>query len=534
LAAAGLGRALTAEVVRQVAADVGVCVRPVLRRVTDRQTGAVEQVTLPCGSTRESVCGPCAAKARRLRMQQCAEGWHLEDDPLEDDQPTSDSDGDDDDRDDGPDPEGTSRRVRSTRRRQDAVDLPRVPAEDRSVGRTFTAPDGTTYRPSMFVTLTLGSYGPIVPGTGAPARPSRYDYRRAAAEALHLPKLFDRWMQNLRRCAGYRVQYFGAIEPQRRLAPHIHLAIRGAIPRRVIRTVTKATYLQLWWPSFESPVYSDPRTMPAWNPTTERVEDSDGIPLTSWEEALDELDADPTAEPAVVMRFGSQVDIKGIIAPSQDADRAIRYLTKYLTKAVAETYTDPDGETVDPAYEAHIDRLHHEVRWLPCSPECANWIQYGVEPKNPGPGLVPGMCANRAHDRENLGLGGRRVQVSRAWSGKTLSEHKADRATVVREVLAAAGVEAPASDRMSAEVLADDGLPRYVWAPVPTTEAEYATTVLLSIKQAQRWRAEYETAKQKLADQTRAGPGGGGDGPVDRRSATTPTRPPDNQPPKVA
>ncbi len=48
---------------------------------------------------------------------------------------------------------------------------------------------------------------------------------------------------------------------------------------------------------------------------------------------------------------------------------------------------------------------------------------------------------------------------------------------------------------MSADVLADDGLPRYVWEPVPTNEAEYATTVLLSIKQAQRWRAEYETGE---------------------------------------
>ena len=74
---------------------------------------------------------------------------------------------------------------------------------------------------------------------------------------------------------------------------------------------------------------------------TERVEDSNGVALTSWEEALDELDADPEARPAVVMRFGSQVDIQGIIATSRDADRAIRYLTKYLTKAVAETYTNP-------------------------------------------------------------------------------------------------------------------------------------------------------------------------------------------------
>jgi hypothetical protein len=42
-----LGRALTADAVSDVAAELGVCVRPVLRRVTDRETGAMEQVTLP-------------------------------------------------------------------------------------------------------------------------------------------------------------------------------------------------------------------------------------------------------------------------------------------------------------------------------------------------------------------------------------------------------------------------------------------------------------------------------------------------------
>jgi hypothetical protein len=56
-----------------------------------------------------------------------------------------------------PDP----RRVRSTRRRDDLPDLPRVPVEDRIVGRVFTASDGREYRPSMFLTLTLPSYGPV-------------------------------------------------------------------------------------------------------------------------------------------------------------------------------------------------------------------------------------------------------------------------------------------------------------------------------------------------------------------------------------
>ena len=108
---------------------------------------------------------------------------------------------------------------------------------------------------------------------------------------MFFPRLFDRWMQNLRRCAGFMVQYFGAIEPQRRLAPHIHLAIRGAIPREMIRAVTRATYLQLWWPQFDGPVYVDDAA--ALGPEASVYRDPDtGFPLPTWEEALDGLDED--------------------------------------------------------------------------------------------------------------------------------------------------------------------------------------------------------------------------------------------------
>jgi Replication initiator protein, pSAM2 len=154
-----------------------------------------------------------------------------------------------------------------------------------------------------------------------------------------------------------------------------------------------------------------------------------------------------------VLRFGVQLDAKGLIAPSENADRAVRYLTKYLSKNISDTYTDNS----DPAYQVHIDRLRDEVRWLPCTPGCANWLRYGIQPDNPGPGLIPGRCTSKAHDRENLGLGGRRVLVSRQWSGKTLTEHKADRATVVREGLTSAGIDAPELDRMAASVTLPDG-----------------------------------------------------------------------------
>ncbi|MET1058216.1 MAG: replication initiator [Nocardioides sp.] len=528
------GPVTATRLVHELAENNGVCVRPLMRRVTDRESGHVQRVVIPCGSTRESVCMPCASKGRRLRMQQCAEGWHLVEDPL-DEQSTHPGTGHA-----AGEGQGTGgdkspgRRVRSTRRRTDVLDLPRVPVEERSVGRTFTAPDGTTYRPSMFVTLTLGSYGKVVQartaghvrGAGCPVAPDRYDYRRAAIEAMFFSRLFDRWMQNLRRCAGYRVQYFGAIEPQRRLAPHIHLALRGAIPREVIRTVTRATYLHLWWPPFEEPVHVD--RLPRWDRDVGAYCDPEtGARLPTWREALDRVDESADgAGPAVVMRFGAQVDIKGIVAPSADAERSVRYLAKYLTKSISETFVDP--EQPDTRYEAHIDRLHEQLVFLPCSPECANWLRYGVEPRDPGPGLIPGMCSSRSHDRENLGLGGRRVQVSRAWSGKTLRLHRADRAAVVREVLAEAGIRVPQADRMAVSVTCTDGLPRYVWEPEPVDTAAYLDAVMRAIRERLTWRRQYEEAKRVVA--SRASP----DGSVETGSATPSPRPPDSQHPLVA
>jgi replication initiator protein RepSA len=68
---------IPAEVLHGYAVGKHVCVRPLLREVMDRETGDVQRLMIPCGSTREAVCPACAEKARRLRTQQCAEGWHL-------------------------------------------------------------------------------------------------------------------------------------------------------------------------------------------------------------------------------------------------------------------------------------------------------------------------------------------------------------------------------------------------------------------------------------------------------------------------
>jgi hypothetical protein len=73
---------MSADVVRATAEKHGVCVRPFTMEVGDSDTGELRYVGMPCGSTVESVCLPCATKARALRMAQCREGWHMAAEPV--------------------------------------------------------------------------------------------------------------------------------------------------------------------------------------------------------------------------------------------------------------------------------------------------------------------------------------------------------------------------------------------------------------------------------------------------------------------
>ncbi|MGH9116436.1 MAG: replication initiator [Acidimicrobiales bacterium] len=476
------------DAIREAARVAGVCVRPLVAQVTDVESGETRMVAMACKSTREAQCPPCAESARRLRIQQCREGWHLTEEP----EPATT----DDDEESGEVEQlaERGRRVRSTRRRQDVADLPTVPMEDRTVGRVFFGPNGQRYRPSMFLTLTLDSYG-RVDGEGVPVDPDRYDYRRAALDAIHFAKLVDRFWQNLRRCVGFNVQYFAAVEAQRRGAPHLHAAARGSFARQVVRQVAAATYHQVWWPAHDDPVYVD--RVPVWA-AAGYVDPDTGEVLPTWGDALDTLGADADAEPAHVIRFGRQVDMQGLLAGTPKADRAIGYLCKYLPKDIASTFDRDDDPS--PARSAHLDRLADEVRWLPCSETCANWLRYGVQPEGAGPGLVPGHCAGKAHDRENLGYGGRRVLVSCQWTGKTLGQHRADRVAVVEAVLVEAGVDV--DDHQALAVATTEG--RYQWETLGRSaidDATYAATIAHAVRQRQKWRAQYEAAK------ARAGPG---------------------------
>lgn len=67
---------------------------------------------------------------------------------------------------------------------------------------------------------------------------------------------------------------------------------------------------------------------------------------------------------------------------------------------------------------------------------------------------------------------------------------------MVREALHAAGIIPPEVERLAAETLLDDGHPRFVWTDTKTDPATYVQVILESIAERQRWRNQYEQAKQ--------------------------------------
>ena len=507
----------------------GVCVRPLVMRTLDLDTGVTDYVAVACKSTSESQCPSCAKRARVLRMQQLREGWHLDHEPVQ--QPNAPSElqtellahradliaayrtardegedaaaeemrqeiqsVDDDLRASGmrgripsPDEPATMTRKRSTRRRQDAPDLPTRQVRKTTVGREYAG----KYRPSMFLTLTCDSYGPI--RNGAPVDTATYDYRRAARDAIHFSSLVDRLIQNLRRVLGWEVQYFATVEPQKRGAPHLHAALRGAIPHQITRQVVAATYHQVWWPNHDHLLYGSDHEadQPVWDQHARTfIDPNTHTPLTSWDGAQDALASDEDAQPAHVVRFGEQCKPKGILGGTEEAGRHVGYLTKYLTKSISEI-VEPDTA----AQRQHHERLHAELAITPCSERCPVWLRYGIVPQGANNKTIPGRCNGKAHRRSTLGLPGRRVLVSRKWTGKTLPDHRADREEFVRQLLADAGISKPVRDPARVVIFkcepGDRGIP-------PRDEL-----IMRAVAQRIIWRTEYN--KALLA----AGPPGG-------------------------
>ncbi|MEV0108636.1 replication initiator [Nocardia sp. NPDC050799] len=520
------------DVAQELAEKEHICVRPIPMLSYDSKTLTEQYIGAPCKSTIASVCPACADKARFLRITQSREGWHVDSEPENEKiRPTEQqtallaarsdlfetfqqakAEGDADmmsgirevvadldtemkesgfrGRLPALDREPKPRRARSTRRRQDAPNLPRLKVEKTTVGREYAG----GHRPSMFITLTMPSYGAInrdgaindkgeVVGDGSPRHPDSYDYARAARDIVHFSALFDRWIQNLRRAVGWNIQYFATVEPQKRGAPHLHILIRGTVSRDLIRQVTAATYHQVWWPPHDrgSEVYTGD-IVPVWDPARLTfVDPATGSPLLAFDDVQDLLDDVEDLDPAHVVRFGDQMDrsdIRGYVA-GRKADRAVGYVTKYLTKSIAEVL-DTDSDRT----RHHYNRLHAELQHTPCSKRCPVWLRYGIVPEGASEKTIPGRCKGKAHRRDTLGLPGRRVLVSRQWSNKTLPDHKADRVEFVRQLLASVGIVKPDTSHLKLSIV----------RPGDRSAPPRDHLIMASVAQRKVWRAEYTRA----------------------------------------
>ena len=222
-----LAMPLAREVVQDLAVEHGACIRPVQLRRTNLDSGEVEQVLVPCGHTLASVCPSSRNGRGRCGRRNAGKAGtsSTNPSPTPTPPPTTSAGGS------RPVPKPSSsatrppamgrtrttwtssspnwtmkspawvrgnvlparptRRHRSTQRRQDAPELPRRKVT-RTVGKTYTAPDGKTFRPSMFVTLTCPATAGFA--TTYPGRPRLLRLRPGGRDALHFAALFDRFI----------------------------------------------------------------------------------------------------------------------------------------------------------------------------------------------------------------------------------------------------------------------------------------------------------------------------------------------------
>ncbi len=264
-------------------------------------------------------------------------------------------------------------------------------------------------------------------------------------------------------------------------------------------------------------------------------------------------------EPTHCVRFGRQVDVQGVLAGTPQAEKTIGYLVKYLMKDLGDDLDHPDdtredndsagsgdgGMSEGPATETapdsadrsgsgrarrrgrapeerataarradHRARLVDALRYEPCSPRCANWLRYGIQPKHPRPGLVPGACKGKAHRPSHLGYGGRRVLASRKWSGKDLADHRHDRKAHVLKVLGR--LDELAALERGEHPDGRDGVAWELARPTAPDVPPAQTRLHLAIARAVRQRAAYRTA-QAARDRDRKA--------LDDSSATDPAAP---------
>lgn len=191
------------------------------------------------------------------------------------------------------------------------------------------------------------------------------------------------------------------------------------------------------------------------------------------------------------MRFGARTRRSRACCGGSRTPTGLGYLTKYITKDVAGTYDDDQNDR----RQAHVDRLHRELRYLPCSERCANWLRYGIQPKNASPDLAPGFCDRRRTDANTSASA-----AGASWSPANGHPRPSPGTAPTERTSFGPHSSRPASllrtpTACPADVHTSDGRPRFVWEPIERDHSTYAQVVMLAVAERRRWRAEYDTAR---------------------------------------
>jgi hypothetical protein len=314
-----------------------------------------------------------------------------------------------------------------------------------------------------------------------PSYPARTATNSASAE-LRITSVFPCVARGFKACAASSSQIAAGGDRWLLTAVRGHLGdTHWARSYWVVQVLgDPASSHQVWWPA-TGEIRFEADYLPVWHEACGGYLDpATGELLPTWDQALDAID--PDDEPRHVVRFGAKFDAQGVLAGSKGSARCIGYLTKYLTKQLGDCH-QPDTD----AQREHMERLADALRFEPCSPTYANWLRYGIQPKNPRPGLVPGACKGKAHRYEHLGYAGRRVLVSRKWSGKTLADHRGDRRAWLTEMLGISATDHAA----------------YRWEQVQPSDEDYLPSgrrLLRSVADRLQWENALAEARRRAQE----------------------------------
>ena len=144
--------------------------------------------------------------------------------------------------------------------------------------------------------------------------------------------------------------------------------------------------------------------------------------LPTWDQALDAIGDED--EPLHVARFGAPVRRPGRARRIQGRQPVHRLPHQVPDQARRRL---PPGRHRRPGRARRPARRRAAVRAVLADLRELAPLRHPAQERPARP--AAGRCKGKAHRREYLGYAGRRVLVSRKWSGKTLADHRADRKT---------------------------------------------------------------------------------------------------------